>query len=213
MFELRLPPVDKNIKVTGKSVFALYIVLKTHMEGRYDAILYNFTMNVTNSAYDKRKDKAYFEKFAKKYTFIQLFVLFLSNNIHKENWIGELEHFEQQDNYRNYLGNIRKIKINFKEDIKSIFYFSKTKNIGIKDILYDKDKSYLIRLIRSDVIKIETLLVLDSFLGILDRYNKDDIAWNAIINRYLNYKKLVIIQTEEAKTLFSETVKEIKEAT
>lgn len=210
MFKLILPEVDKNIKITGKSVFALYLAYKNHMEGRYDAVKYKFNINVTNAAYDKRKDKFYFEKFSKKYTFIQLVVLFLSNNINQDTWIGELENTEQLDNYRNYLGNLRKIKINFVEDIKNIFYFSKTKNIEIKDIFYDKDKSYLIRLVRADIIKVESVLLLDSFLNIFDKYNKEDIAWNTIINRYTNYRKLSIIDTETTKQLFKQTVEEIR---
>ena len=73
MFKLILPEVDKNIKITGKSVFALYLAYKNHMEGRYDAVKYKFNINVTNAAYDKRKDKFYFEKFSK--------------NIHLFNWL------------------------------------------------------------------------------------------------------------------------------
>ena len=121
-----------------------------------------------------------------------------------------MENTEQLDNYRNYLGNLRKIKINFVEDIKNIFYFSKTKNIEIKDIFYDKDKSYLIRLVRADIIKVESVLLLDSFLNIFDKYNKEDIAWNTIINRYTNYRKLSIIDTETTKQLFKQTVEEIR---
>lgn len=211
MFKLRLPEVDKNIKVTGKSVFSLYLTYKNHMEGRYDAVKYNFNTNISNAAYQKRKDKFFFEKLSKKYTFIQLVVLFLSNNINDSFWVGDIESEDCLETYRKFLGNMRKIKSNFVDDIKSLFYFSKTKGIDIKDVLYDREKSYLIRLVKHDIIQVETLILLDSIMGILEKYTKEDLAWNNMIVRYTGYKNLAIIDTEMTKTLFIKTVKEIKE--
>lgn len=204
MFKIRLPPFEKNAKINGKSTYALYLTYKNHFSGKYNAVKYGFNINVSNAAFDKRKDKYFFNKLANKYTFIQLIILFMSNSIDSDFWIGDVEKDENLTRFRNYLGKINRITEVFSDDIKNLFYFSKSKDIKFKDILYDREKSYLLRLVKSDIISSESVLLLDSIFAILDKYEKDDIVWSNHVNRLISYRNLTIIDAEKTKELFKQ---------
>ena len=215
MIRINMPP-DGNRHISGKSVYCLYIMLKNHFQGKYDVVKYNWRMRISDSAFNKRKDKYFFERLSEKYKLKELIYIFISNLVSNQDaWIGEISDADAIDFYRKYLIKLRSINDTFVEDIKNIYYFSKKSNKTLKEIIdYNSSTgtSYLFRLLQSQIITSETFIILDSFLDIINKYDTDmdNIIWNNYSIKFNAYKKILKIDKETAKTLFKTTVNNCK---
>ena len=113
MIRLRMPG-NNNRYVNGKSVYLLYLMLKQHFAGRYDVVKYNWVMRVSDKAYQKRRDKYFFEKLAEKYTLKELTLIFMSNLVaNQDAWIGDISDADALVFYREYIGKLKQIKTTF----------------------------------------------------------------------------------------------------
>lgn len=210
--KIRLPP-DSNRKINAKSVFILYLQLKSHFNGKYDVIKYDWKMNVSDKAFDKRPDKIFFRKLSEKYSLSELVYIFVSNLATNQNaWVGEISDSDSLSHYREYIGRMKSSTDNFTSDLNSIYIFYKKLELNsFKDIFtYNKDinNSYIFRLLQSGIITTETFIILDSLLNIIERMDEhDNIIWSTYSNRLKAYRKLLIFDREYYKILFKETLK------
>lgn len=56
---------DANSRLKPIAVYKLYLVMKNHFAGKYDAIKYKWEIKITEKAFEKRRDK-YFSKVSRK---------------------------------------------------------------------------------------------------------------------------------------------------
>ena len=216
MIKLRLPQ-NSNRKVNGKSVYMLYLMLKQHFNGKYDVIKYNWVMRVSDAAYQKRRDKYFFEKLSDKHTLKELTLVFMSNLVaNQDAWIGDISDADAMSFYREYIGKLKRVKTVFEDDVKNIFYFSKKVEVKTLNEIFEYNSkvqtSYIFKLLQSNVISFETFILLDSFLDIIDKHDKQatDLVWSNYSVKLNAYKKLLHVDRDEAKNLFIKTVKECK---
>ncbi|WWP52047.1 loader of DNA helicase [Enterobacter phage ZX14] len=216
MIKIRMP-ANNNRMVNGKSVYTLYLAIKQHFNGRYDVVKYNWVMRVSDAAYQKRRDKYFFEKLSDKYTLKELTLIFMSNLVaNQDAWIGDISDADALVFYREYIGRLKRIKEQFKDDIKNIYYFSQKVEVkALSEIFEYNNKvqsSYIFKLLQSNVISFETFLLLDSFLGIVDKHNEatNDLVWSKYSTKLEAYRKILIIDKDEARKLFIETIKGCK---
>lgn len=216
MINIRMPANNVRM-ISGKSVYSLYLCLKNHFNGRYDAIKYNWVMRVSDAAYQKRRDKYFFEKLSDKYTLKELTLIFMSNLVaNQDAWIGDISDADALVFYREYIGRLKRIKEQFKDDIKNIYYFSQKVEVkALSEIFEYNNKvqsSYIFKLLQSNVISFETFLLLDSFLGIVDKHNEatNDLVWSKYSTKLEAYRKILIIDKELARKTFIETIKGCK---
>lgn len=216
MINIRMPP-NNNRMINGKSVYTLYLAIKQHFNGRYDVVKYNWVMRVSDAAYNKRRDKYFFEKLSDKYTLKELTLIFMSNLVaNQDAWIGDISDADALVFYREYIGRLKRIKEQFKDDIKNIYYFSQKVEVkALSEIFEYNNKvqsSYIFKLLQSNVISFETFLLLDSFLGIVDKHNEatNDLVWSKYSTKLEAYRKILIIDKDEARKLFIETIKGCK---
>lgn len=216
MIKIRMP-ANNNRMVNGKSVYTLYLAIKQHFNGRYDVVKYNWVMRVSDAAYQKRRDKYFFEKLSDKYTLKELTLIFMSNLVaNQDAWIGDISDADALVFYREYIGRLKRIKEQFKDDIKNIYYFSQKVEVkALSEIFEYNNKvqsSYIFKLLQSNVISFETFILLDSFLDIIDKHDNqtNDLVWSKYSTKLNAYKKILIIDSAEARKLFIETVKNCK---
>lgn len=216
MIKIRMP-ANNNRMVNGKSVYTLYLAIKQHFNGRYDVVKYNWVMRVSDAAYQKRRDKYFFEKLSDKYTLKELTLIFMSNLVaNQDAWIGDISDADALVFYREYIGRLKRIKEQFKDDIKNIYYFSQKVEVkALSEIFEYNNKvqsSFIFKLLQSNVISFETFLLLDSFLGIVDKHNEatNDLVWSKYSTKLEAYRKILIIDKDEARKLFIETIKGCK---
>lgn len=203
--------------VNGKSVYILYLMLKQHFNGKYDVIKYNWVMRVSDAAYQKRRDKYFFEKLSDKHTLKELTLVFMSNLVaNQDAWIGDISDADAMSFYREYIGKLKRVKTVFEDDVKNIFYFSKKVEVKTLNEIFDYNKevqtSYIFKLLQSNVISFETFILLDSFLDIIDKHDQQatDLVWSNYSVKLNAYKKLLQVDRDEAKQLFIKTVKSCK---
>lgn len=215
MIKIRMPP-DNARYINGKSVYLLYLMLKQHFNGKYDVIKYHWTMRISDAAYNKRRDKYFFEKLSEKYMLKDLTLIFMSNLVaNQDAWIGDISDADALVFYREYIGRLKRIKIQFEDDIKNIYYFSQKLGESLSTIFeYNKkgDSSYIFKLLQSNVISFETFILLDSFMGIINKHDSqtNNLVWSNYSVKLNAYKKILNVDANEAKQLFIDVVKSCK---
>ncbi|QJT71720.1 DNA helicase loader [Shewanella phage Thanatos-1] len=215
MISLMLPP-EPSRHVSPKSVFMLYIELKQHLLGKYDVVKYQWRINISDNAYQKRKDKYFFERLSKLYTLKELTILFVSNLVgNQDAWIGEISDSDALVFYREYIGKFQNIKDVYISDIKNIVYFSKKVECNLGQIFEFNEKnnsSYIFRLLQSNVISYETFMLLDSFMDIINKHDEitDDLIWMTHSTKLNSYRTLLKIDKNIAKSIFIDTIKTCK---
>ena len=174
-------------------------------------------MRISDSAYQKRRDKYFFEKLSDKYTLKELTLIFMSNLVaNQDAWIGDISDADALIFYREYIGRLKRIRQVYEDDIKNIYYFSKKVEVkSLQEIFEYNTKvntSYIFKLLQSNVISFETFCLLDSFLGIIDQHDEqtNDLVWEKYSTKLNAYKKILNIDSLEARKLFIETVKGCK---
>lgn len=215
MVRLLLPP-NNNIFIDGKSVYKLYLQLKNHFNGRYDVVKYDWNMNVSDKSYASRRDKFFFEKLSQKYRLKELCLIFISNLVANENaWIGEISDSDAVEFYKLYLARLKAVKSRFADDVKNIYYFAKKVEVSaLKEIFVYNEQvqtSYIFKLLQSGIISFETFVMLDSFMNIVDNHDQhDNIIWTSYSTRLKAYRKLFVVDSDQCKELFMETIKSVK---
>lgn len=210
---------DANSRLKPIAVFKLYLAMKFHFQGKYDAIKYGWERKITQTAFEKRKDRLFFVKLAERFTFKEIYFIFLSNMVaNPDFWVGDVN----EDNivfYRQYIGKLRRIDNIFVDDVKNLHEFSRMKGIPISKIFQYSVKSstsYISKLVLSGVISYETLLILDSFLSIINKHDEiaDDFVWQEFSKKINAYKKITEISQEEIikyKNLMKQTLIKLNE--
>ncbi|AHY25228.1 DNA helicase loader [Pectobacterium bacteriophage PM2] len=216
MINIRMPPNNVRM-ISGKSVYCLYLAIKQHFNGRYDVVKYNWVMRVSDVAYNKRRDKYFFEKLSDKYTLKELTLIFISNLVaNQDAWIGDISDADALVFYREYIGRLKRIKQVFEDDIKNIYYFSKKVEVSALSEIFEYNNkvgsSYIFKLLQSNVISFETFILLDSFLDIINKHDDqtNDLVWSKYSTKLNGYKKILKIDAVEARKLFIETIKNCK---
>ncbi len=172
--------------------YKLYNALKLHFEtDGYDAVKYNYKSNVTPQSFFKRKDKYFFAKLAKKYNG-NLKDFYISQFVNTESYVGDMMDEEADKHYTNY----KRIQ----ESIHRVFSIDINK-LGEQERKFDElFKSYhgqlplVIKLWLQDEISLETVVILDSILGFIERESdkiSDTIIWPDLKRRINKYKPFV----------------------
>jgi hypothetical protein len=174
-------------------------------------------MRVSDNAYQKRRDKYFFEKLAEKYKLKELTLIFISNLVaNQDAWIGEISDADALVFYREYIGRLKQAKETFAEDVRNIYYFSKKVEVSALQEIFDYNNkvqsSYIFKLLQSNIISFETFLLLDSFLNIIDKHDEltDNLVWQNYSTKLKAYRKILQIDRNAAKKLFIETIKSCK---
>ena len=193
---------EANSRLKPIAVYKLYLVMKNHFAGRYDAIKYKWEIKITEKAFEKRRDKYFFKKLAERFTFKEIYLILLSNMVaNPDFWVGDVD----EDTivfYRQYIGKLRRIDNIFVDDVKNLYEFSRMKGIPLSTVFQYSVKSstsYISKLVQSGVISYESFLILDSFLDIINKHDEiaTDFVWNEFSKKLNAYRKLVEISNEE----------------
>lgn len=210
-----MPPNNARY-VNGKSVYMLYLMLKQHFNGKYDVIKYHWTMRISDQAYNKRRDKYFFEKLSEKHMLKELTLIFMSNLVaNQDAWIGDISDADAMVFYREYIGRLKRMKTQYEDDIKNIYYFSQKVGeslSGIFEYNIKGDSSYIFKLLQSNVISFETFILLDSFLNIINKHDDstNNLVWSNFSTKLNAYKKILDVDANEAKRVFMEVIKSCK---
>jgi len=214
MLSLKVPTED-NYRITPLSVCSLYLLIKLHFQGKYDAIKYNWKYGITNASFNSRRDKRFFERIAYKYTIHELTYLFVSSFLMDTNdWIGGVTSEQAGINYRKYDTLLRMYSKEFRKEVQIILALCVRDNLKLVDMFsYDKQKdtTRIFSLLKMGIIKYETFLILDRMLNLIERSDvdmSDNYEWLKYSTVLKAYRRLLIIDEGMSVDIFVDEVED-----
>jgi len=186
--------------------YKLYNALKLHFEtDGYDAIKYHFKTSVKPTSFFKRKDKFFFAKLAKTYE-SELKEFYIANFKNDVKYVGDMLNEGGERYYRDHKKIMESLTYQFQTDINKL----NDMDVSFDSLLEAEENNHplIIKLWMQDEILLETIVILDSILGFVERENKkitDTIIWPDIYRKIMKYKPFVKFDRNKCLNLLKDT--------
>ena len=186
--------------------YKLYNALKLHFEtDGYDAIKYHFKTSIKPTSFFKRKDKFFFAKLAKTYE-NELKEFYIANFKNDVKYVGDMLNEGGERYYRDHKKIMESLTYQFQTDINKL----NDMDVSFDSLLEAEDNNHplIIKLWMQEEIVLETVVILDSILGFVERENKkitDTIIWPDIYRKIMKYKPFVKFDRDKCLNLLKET--------
>jgi len=170
--------------------YKLYNALKLHFEtDSYDAVKYNFKTSVKPQSFFKRKDKYFFAKIANTYdNLIEFYVANFKNDV---KYVGDMLNEGGERYYRDHKKVLESLSYTFENDINKLAEDNQFDSLLEAN---DNEHPLIIQLWMQDEIHLETVVIVDSITGFMDRESKkisETIIWPDIYRKVTKYKPFV----------------------
>ena len=188
--------------------YRCYLSLKNHFtKDHYDYHKYGGKTRATKQAFYKRKDRFWFEKFARKKNDKEVEEFFVSNFVSSTDpatmWIGEMIR-EGEGRYTDWKKKVQSLSYTFKGEIDTLFENKQLDEIfdcsrGHPPIL----KSYL----RGDT-SLETLVICDRIFEYRKNFDKrlNDPVWETVSRKIKKYKPFLNIDVPKYRKILKKVV-------
>ena len=188
--------------------YRCYLSLKNHFtKDHYDYHKYRGKTRATVQAFYKRKDRFWFEKFARSKNDKEVEEFFVSNFIYSTDpatmWIGEMIK-EGEGRYTEWKKKVQSLSYIFKEETKNVFKEQKVDDVfdcskGHPPIL----KSYL-----GGDTSLETMVICDIIFGYRKDFDKrlNYPVWETVSRKVKKYKPFLNINVPRYKKILKEVV-------
>jgi len=186
--------------------YKLYNALKLHFEtDGYDAVKYHFKTSVKPTSFFKRKDKYFFAKLAKTYE-NELKEFYIANFKNDVKYVGDMLNEGGERYYRDHKKIMESLSYQFQTDINKL----NDMDISFDSLLTAEDNNHplIIKLWMQEEIQLETIVILDSILGFVERENNkitDTIIWPDIYRKIMKYKPFVKFDRNKCLNLLKKT--------
>lgn len=185
--------------INGFGCYIKYLAIKSHfVSDKYDYFRYNGMVRADLSSYNKRRDKYFFEKLAKKLKNPDLVEkFFVSVAVQNPNkWIGEFSNQESFEIFEQWTAIIQSISYRLKKDLNYLI----DNYSNLKTVLSINNGQYppLLKLYYSKKIMLETLVTMDMIMGYLSMWDgkiSDTVIWPEtlkLIDKYQPFYKKYI---------------------
>ena len=185
--------------------YKLYNSLKLHFEtDNYDAIKYNFKTSIKPTSFFKRKDKYFFAKLANTYD--DLLDFYVANFKNDVKYVGDMLNEHGERYYREHKKVCESLTYTFENDINKLY----ESNSDFDSLLEARDNEhpFVITYWLQDEIHLETVVILDSITGFVDRENKkisETIIWPDIFRKITKYKPFVKFDKTKCVNILKKT--------
>tara|TARA_B100000965_G_scaffold13356_1_gene10042 strand:- start:30 stop:626 length:597 start_codon:yes stop_codon:yes gene_type:complete len=189
--------------------YRCYLSLKNHFtKDHYDYIKYRGKTRATKQAFYKRKDRFWFEKFARSKNDKEVEEFFVSNFISTTDpatmWIGDMIK-NGEARYVDWKKKVESLSYNFKEETSSVFADNNFDAMFHIDGSRHPDilKEYL-----GGKISLETMVICDIILGYVKEWDKklNDPVWETVSMKIKKYKPFLNIDVQRYKKILKEIV-------
>ena len=188
--------------------YRCYLALKNHFtKDHYDYHKYRGKTRATNQAFYKRKDRFWFEKFARQKNDQEVVDFFVSNFIYSTDpgtmWIGEMIK-EGEGRYQEWQKKVQSLSYVFKEEIDILFDNKKV------DEIFDCSKGHplILKSYLSGNTSLETMVICDRILEYRQDWDKklDDPVWETVSRKIKKYSPFLNIDVPRYKKILKEIV-------
>ncbi len=188
--------------------YRCYLALKNHFtKDHYDYHKYRGKTRATNQAFYQRKDRFWFEKFARQKNDQEVVDFFVSNFIYSTDpgtmWIGEMIK-EGEGRYQEWQKKVQSLSYVFKEEIDILFDNKKV------DEIFDCSKGHplILKSYLSGNTSLETMVICDRILEYRKDWDKklDDPVWETVSRKIKKYSSFLNIDVPRYKKILKEIV-------
>ena len=188
--------------------YRCYLSLKNHFtKDHYDYHKYRGKTRATVQAFYKRKDRFWFEKFARSKNDKEVEEFFVSNFIYSTDpatmWIGEMIK-EGEGRYQEWQKKVQSLTYIFKEETESVFENKKM------DDMFDCSKGHppILKSYLGGDISLESMVIYDRIFD----YGKDfdkrlkDPVWETVSRKIKKYSPFLNIDVSRYKKILKEVI-------
>ena len=188
--------------------YRCYLSLKNHFtKDHYDYIKYRGKTRATKQAFYKRKDRFWFEKFARQKSDKEVEEFFVSNFIYSTDpgtmWIGEMMK-EGEGRYTDWKKKVQSLSYIFREEVESLFDDKEV------DEVFDCSKGHppILKKYLGGDITLETMVICDIIFGYTKNFDKKlkDPVWETISPKIRKYSPFLNIDVFRYKKILKEVV-------
>jgi len=188
--------------------YRCYLALKNHFtKDHYDYIKYRGKTRASNEAFYKRKDRFWFEKFARQKNDKEVEEFFVSNFIYSTDpgtmWIGEMIK-EGEGRYTDWKKKVQSLTYIFKEETESVFENKKV------DDMFDCSKGHppILKIYLKGDISLESMVIYDRILGYGKDFDKQlkDPVWETVSRKIKKYSPFLNIDVSHYKKILKEVI-------
>ena len=188
--------------------YKCYLAMKNHFtKDNYDYQKYRGKTRATHQAFYKRKDRFWFEKFARQKTDQEVEEFFVANftscSDPESLWIGEMIK-EGEGRYQDWQKKVQSLSYVFKQEVEYLFTGNKV------DEVFDCSNGHptILRNYLGGKTSLETLVICDIIFGYGKNFDKDlnDPVWETVSRRVKKYKPFLNINVQRYKKILKEVV-------
>ena len=188
--------------------YRCYLSLKNHFtKDHYDYHKYRGKTRATVQAFYKRKDRFWFEKFARQKNDKEVEEFFVSNFIYSTDpgtmWIGEMIK-EGEGRYTEWKKKVQSLTYIFKEETESVFEDKKV------DDMFDCSKGHppILKSYLGGDISLESMVIYDRILGYGKNFDErlKDPVWETVSRKIKKYSPFLNIDVSRYKKILKEVI-------
>ena len=198
------------MNVTPYETYQTYLSMKSHFTNpKFDFFKYGGKSRATMAAFNKRKDKYFFEKTSRKYTDEEVVDYLLSNFVATDNpqnlWIGEIINSGER-NYSQWMKRKQSLTYLFKEQSNELL-----SDTNLKEV-FDCSKGHppILKKYLGGEISLETLTILEKVFSFVKNFDKKltDPVWESVSLKIKKYIPFININVFQYKKILRELINE-----
>lgn len=184
------------------SVYKMYLALKLHFTtDKYDVIQQRGKIRASKQAFAKRKDLYSIRKVSKTYSDEEVANFLVANFTSGDRWGGVFDN-DAGDRYLEWKAKIEGLTYTFNSDIENLITELQDNNLEFLECfkISNGQHPYILKAYLRKTITLETLVILDSLLRFLDKFDMDiadKIIWPDISRLIRKYKPFLKFDREK----------------
>ena len=198
------------MKVTPFETYRTYLSMKSHFTNpKYDFFKYGGKSRATITAFNKRKDKYWFEKTSRKYTDQEVVDFLLSNFVNATNpqnlWIGEIINSGERT-YAEWKMRQQSLTYMFKEQSENLL----SENDLSKVFSCSKGHPLLLKKYLGGEVSLETLSIMEKIFSFQKNFDKKltDPVWETVSMKLKKYLPFLNINVFQFKKILRDIINE-----
>ena len=194
--------------MTPFEVYTTYLAMKKHFtDQKYDFFKYNGKTRSSVGAFNKRRDKYFFERMSRKLSDDEIKMYFIANFIATDNpssvWVGEIIQ-SGEGKYLEMQKKLQSLTYVFQQECAVLFDTYKL------DQVFDCKKGHppALKSYLAGDISIETLVILNMIFQYTQKVDKKltDPVWETISNKIKKYTPFLNINMGKCKTILRDMI-------
>ena len=188
--------------------YKCYLAMKNHFtKDNYDYIKYRGKTRATQQAFYKRKDRFWFEKFARQKSDKEVEDFFVANftscSDPESMWIGEMIK-EGEGRYQDWQKKVQSLSYIFKEEAENLFVDNKVDDV----FNCSKGHPIILKKYLGGNLSLESLVIYDIIFGYSKNFVKKlkDPVWETVSRRVRKYSPFLNIDVSRYKNILKEVV-------